>query len=201
MSGRRPFPAGEWPRLVSDHRRRLAEPEHYVRAFPWPEAGAVLDLGAGPGFFVPALLAVTRGPLIAVDRQPAMLARLRERLAPPPRVRLVVADLGALPFPSGRFAAAWCAFALHEVPDPGAACVEAMRVLAPGAPLYALEWDPVATDHGPPVQDRIGPAPVVAALEAAGCTVSAPRRITGSQWALVATRPASQEPPLRPPAV
>ena len=177
----RRFPAEEWARLVSDRRRSLAPPEHYIHAVEWPTGARVLDLGCGPGFFIPALQEVAT--VMAVDAQPAMLAVLRDRVAVP----AVAASLDALPFAGGAFDVAWCAFVLHEVPDLVATLADVRRILAPGGRIFALEWDPAPSEHGPPAHERIAPAVVMEAMRAAGFTTDGARAVTDSQYALTLT--------------
>ena len=180
------FPAAEWPRLVAARRRELAEPEHYVPVGAWPPDARLADLGCGPGFFLPALLA-TLGPagrLVAVDAQAEMLEVLRERLGPRPRVRPVCAPLDALPLPDASVDVAWCAFVLHEVAALDAVVAEAVRVLAPGGRLLVLEWDPRPTDHGPPAAERVASEVVAAAMARGGLIVHGPRPVTDSQYRL-----------------
>ncbi|MGW5363141.1 rRNA adenine N(6)-methyltransferase family protein [Actinopolymorpha pittospori] len=62
----------------------------------------VLDLGAGPGTLT-APLARTGARVIAIERDPAFLLRLRERFDGLPNVRVVAGDLTVVPLPRGPF--------------------------------------------------------------------------------------------------
>ncbi len=105
-----------------------------------------LDVGTGTGLTLPLLLEAVgaEGRVVGVDRSPGMLAQAR-RHAPPPRLELVEADAGALPFPDDAFDGVVSTYALTAVPDPAAAVAEALRVLRPGgrlvvADVHALNW-------------------------------------------------------------
>ncbi len=179
------FPHEQWERLVSDHRRALAEPEHYVTAFEWPRTGRVVDLGCGPGFFTAALLDACGAEVVGVDVQPQMLEVLHARLGTPSRLTTAVADLTHVPFERGTFDAAWCAFVFHELDDMVAVSREIRRLLVPGGRVVVLEWEPGRLDHGPPEDERVAPDEIEAALSGAGFKVSPPLAITAQQYSLV----------------
>jgi 23S rRNA (adenine-N6)-dimethyltransferase len=62
----------------------------------------VLDLGAGPGTLT-APLASTGARVLAIERDPAFLLRLRRRFDGTPNVRVVAGDLAVVPLPHGPF--------------------------------------------------------------------------------------------------
>ena len=180
----RRFAASDWPRLVAPRRLALAEPDHYVNAFDWPQGARVADIGAGPGFFTEAIRRAIGpgGSVIAVDAQVEMLRILGERCAPCARVAGL---LTALPLADSSVDVAWCAFVFHEVADVDAAARELYRVLASAGRALVLDWEPRPTDHGPPAEERLGPRVVEHALQSAGFRVEGPTAVTSSQWALV----------------
>ena len=66
-------------------------------------SGRLLDIGCGPAYLAPGLLARGIG-YVGVDRNAAMVARARRRIAPSAGKGLVVrADATALPFRTGSF--------------------------------------------------------------------------------------------------
>ncbi len=66
-------------------------------------SGRLLDVGCGPGYLAPGLLARGIG-YVGVDRNAAMLARARRRLMPSAgKVPVLHADATALPFRTGSF--------------------------------------------------------------------------------------------------
>jgi SAM-dependent methyltransferase len=109
-----------------------------------PAEGEVLDVAAGPGSL--SLLAARSARQVhAVDFAPAMLDALRARAAAAgvANVEARVADGQALPFPDGRFDAAYSMFGVIFFPDRGRGLAELARVLRPGARAVVSSWPPV----------------------------------------------------------
>lgn len=95
-------------------RRRASDParaEAFARALP--DAALRLDLGCGPGFYLPFL----GTPVVEADAAEPMvaLARARERPTGSPQPMGVVCDLEALPFSQGAFAGVWASKCLQHV--------------------------------------------------------------------------------------
>ncbi|HEY3144595.1 MAG TPA: uracil-DNA glycosylase family protein [Acidimicrobiales bacterium] len=79
-----------------------------------PVGGRRLDLGCGPGHYLPHLGA----PVVAADAAVAMLEEVRRRPDLTARTPGVVCDLEALPFRRGAFAGVWASKSLQHVPAP-----------------------------------------------------------------------------------
>ena len=95
----------------------------------------ILDIGCGPGTLARRL--VDAGAAV-VGIDPGLTALATARAAVP-EARFEAAAGEALPFPDAGFDGAVMLNALHHVPDPGAALVEAARVLVPGGHLVVVE--------------------------------------------------------------
>jgi double-stranded uracil-DNA glycosylase len=91
-------------------RRRAYHPER-ARSFAGalPPGGVRVDLGSGPGHYVPHL----GRPVVAADAAVAMLAVTRRRH---PGTPAVACDLEALPFRRGALAGVWASKSLQHVP-------------------------------------------------------------------------------------
>ncbi|MEU9336954.1 methyltransferase domain-containing protein [Streptomyces sp. NPDC048290] len=112
----------------------------------------VLDVGCGPGTDLPALAgrAGADGTVIAVDRDPVMLARARERTADLAGVEFREGDAHALPVASGVVDRARTDRMLMHVADPAEVLAELYRVTRPGARIALAEpdWDTLVVDSG-----------------------------------------------------
>ncbi len=73
--------------------------------------GVRLDLGCGPGHYLPYL--GVGGPVVAADAAPAMVAEARRRHPGTPGV---VCDLAALPVRRGALAGVWASKSLQHIP-------------------------------------------------------------------------------------
>jgi SAM-dependent methyltransferase len=114
--------------------------EEALRLVP-PEPGSrVLDVATGCGNL--ACLAAGRGAdVLAIDFAPAMLARLRVRLAKTEgRVRPAIMDGQALALPDAAFDAAYSVFGLMFFPDRVRGLREMWRILKPGGRAVVAAW-------------------------------------------------------------
>ena len=99
--------------------------------------GRVLDVGCGPGTFIPALLEVA-DEVVAVDSASAMIEKataLRDSLPEPHRVQLSVADVARLDFPDQHFDAIVGVGLIEYIDDVDQIFNELYRVLRPGGTL------------------------------------------------------------------
>jgi SAM-dependent methyltransferase len=122
--------------------RCRAEPDRFasglarrtIGSFPMPLEGArVLDLGSGPGWYVP-LLADAGAEVVALDNDPANVARAAARAC-----EAVLGDARKTPFPDASFDGLLCSNVLEHTPDPGAVISEIERLLRPGGWAY-VSW-------------------------------------------------------------
>jgi ubiquinone/menaquinone biosynthesis C-methylase UbiE len=108
----------------------------------------VLDAGCGPGrLTVPAARRVgDQGEVVAVDIQPGMLARARDkaRAAALTNIRFLQAGVGEGKLGRNRFDRALLVTVLGEIPDREAALKEIFEALKPGGILSVTEiiFDP-----------------------------------------------------------
>ena len=115
---------------------------------------AVLEVGCGPGVFLP-LLARAVGPegrVVGLDHAPTFVAEARRRVAAAglaATVTVAEGDAYRLPYPDDAFDAAHCERLLMHLDDPTAALREMRRVVRPGGRVVAAEpdWGGLRIDH------------------------------------------------------
>jgi SAM-dependent methyltransferase len=109
-----------------------------------PDGATVLDAPCGGGVALRALRPGQRVRWIAVDIEPAMLARFerraRERGLDAAAVELVEADLRALPLADASADLCLSYSGLHMVDEPQAAIAELVRCLKPGGALVGATF-------------------------------------------------------------
>ncbi|MCL5074164.1 MAG: methyltransferase domain-containing protein [Chloroflexi bacterium] len=132
--------------LENPFRKRFFGPQKILDHLGLRSDMRVLELGPGPGFFT--LEAARRlgqgGRLYALDIQPRMIRRLRERLSGSGvnNVALLLGDGMALPFAAESLDLAFLVTVLGEIPDKDMALQELYRVLRPGGVLSVSEMLP-----------------------------------------------------------
>ena len=122
--------------------------DELVRRMPEVRHGTVLEIACGTGALTGPLR--SRLPpeveLVAIDLSTPMLDYARAKLAGLAGITWRSADMQALPFADGAFAAAACGFGMMFAPDRQGALREVRRVLAPGAPFLFSVWDGLANN-------------------------------------------------------
>jgi ArsR family transcriptional regulator len=134
--------AGEWDEL----RRTLFGSGFTAEALLGllPAGLVVADLGCGTGNVSQCLAPHVRR-VIAIDREPAMLAAARARLGAFANVEFRAGEMDALPLDDGSVDAAVTSLVMHHFEDPVPAVREMARVLRPGG--RALIIDMVVHDR------------------------------------------------------
>jgi len=118
------------------------DPAGLVRAVMPEGVALAADLGCGPGDLLPVLAERARA-VVGVDSSPSMLA-LAERRGEGLPVGVRMGELEHLPMADGEADFAAICLTLHHLSDPGAALVEAGRVLSPTGRLVVIDF----TSHG-----------------------------------------------------
>jgi ArsR family transcriptional regulator len=145
--------AAEWARI-----RALHAPEKDVEAAILARLPAgienLLDIGTGTGRML-ELLAPRAAHAVGIDVSPEMLAIARDKLvgATLSHAQVRLGDLYRLPFANGKegtgepgFDAVVVHQVLHYLDDPGAAVMEAARVMAKGGRLLIADFAPHALE-------------------------------------------------------
>jgi arsenite methyltransferase len=118
----------------------------------------ILDIGCGPGFYIPELLEQVgpEGAVVGVDGSASMLALAAQRSEGSTNVEFHEADATALPVTDASFDAALSVQVLEYVADIPAALAEILRVLRPGggAVIWDVDWATVSMRTADPGRMR-----------------------------------------------
>lgn len=117
-----------------------------VIAFAGPIAGCkVLDACCGTGTLTSLIAEAvgSSGAVTGVDLSPKMIARARKKVKDSPVVTFQRANVEELPFADDMFDKSFISFGLHEMPEAARhnTLKELYRTLAPGAGLFALDYN------------------------------------------------------------
>jgi len=162
-------------RLDDPARFEYLSPEEVVRMLDAPTNGRVLDFGTGTGTYAIELARLRPDvEVIAMDEQPAMLDRLREKPAAAslPNLKPMLAAQGA--GLQGQIDRVLALNVLHELGD------EALRglraLLKPGGAALFIDWNAeVDRPAGPPRDHVYSPAEARARLESLGFQIEIER--------------------------
>lgn len=177
--------AGEWDRLSAMHAPEQAV-EAAARGLLAPQNGGkfarLIDLGAGSGRMLEAF-SNSAAVCVGYDLSGQMLTAARGRIAAAGlrNIELRQADILRLPESDGAADAAICCQVLHFLSDPGAAIIEAARVLAPGGQVLIIDFAPHGLEElrASHAHRRLGfgAEEIWAMTQAAGLTLTGARSI------------------------
>jgi ubiquinone/menaquinone biosynthesis C-methylase UbiE len=145
-------------RLGGKERRTAIPPDEIIDRMAISKDGALLDLGAGIGYFSIPLSPLVK-EIVSVDVESKMLAILSSEAKKQKRSNLspVLADVLSVPVMDESFDNVLLAFIYHELAMPALLLEECARVLKPGGRLTVVEFQKTKTDFGPPVEERKAP--------------------------------------------
>jgi len=145
------------------------------------QGSAYADLGCGTGYFaIPAAKRVApSGKVYGLDVQPAMLDELRSRAKQEGVTNLIAlqSEESRIPLPAAGLEAVWSVNTFHELEAPLALLYETFRILAPGGKAFLVDWKPIETPMGPPMEERVPADRIKEALKAAGFTAIREHRL------------------------
>lgn len=142
------FPMPQWAANLIDNplRRRLQPPYETALRHGIEPGMTVLDVGPGNGTYTlgAARRVGTEGRVVAVDIEPRMIERVRDRAKAEGvgNIEARVANVYDLPFDDGIFDAIYMIAVIGEIPEPDRAMCEFCRVLAPDGTLAFSELLP-----------------------------------------------------------
>lgn len=146
-------------RLLRPERRQWQDPDAIFATLGLRSGMVVADVGSGPGFFTlpAATLVGSAGRVYAVDVEPQMLERVRERAneAKLGNVETLVSTDETVPVPGSSADLALLSNVLHECTQPVALLRDIARALRPEGSLALIEWRKKTTEVGPPVEERL----------------------------------------------
>ena len=133
--------AGEWDAIRSLHVADSEIEAAIGEVLGSASLGTLIDIGTGTGRML-ELFGARATAALGIDRSSEMLRLARAKLAGAANTELRQADLYALPMADGAADVAILHHVLHFAQQPGAAIVEAARVLGPGGRLLIADFAP-----------------------------------------------------------
>ncbi len=156
------YDPGAADRLLRPERAEEERPRVLLKTLDLQDGQIVLDLGCGPGFYLPYLAeqVAPTGWVVGADLQKEMLTIAQQHLKASGihNVCLVQVGEASLPFPDHTFDVVTLAHTLHELHHPVESLKEVRRVLAPQGIFWIWDWDRAYSGPpGPPQEERLSP--------------------------------------------
>jgi ubiquinone/menaquinone biosynthesis C-methylase UbiE len=169
------FDARKRQMLLSEEREQALKPEKLLRELGLKEGNTMADIGCGPGFFtVPAAQIVgEKGVVLAADVQGEMLSAVKSRITEKglKNVRVVKTSDTDVPLPPESCDFVLLAFVLHEIDNRASFLHKAGRLLKKRARMAIIEWQQIAEENGPPLENRISAESIAEDAHASGLQV------------------------------
>lgn len=180
------FPAGKADKLEDNERYERLRPVERLRNAGVQEGDAVLDIGAGTGFYSRAASGIVgnSGHVTGIDILPEMLGRARE-IGVPDNVTYLESGESSFPVESGSIDWVIMTNLFHEVEEPERFYREVTRVLTENGHLYITDWKPREEEDGPPMEHRVTPETVIATLAPFGFQIEQQGEVGSSHFELV----------------
>jgi ubiquinone/menaquinone biosynthesis C-methylase UbiE len=162
-------------KLLDSSRLELFDPEKVMREFGLREGMTVLDVGTGPGFFLPYLSKMVgeKGKVIGVDIQEEMVEMARRKVLEDglQNVQVLKSEENSIPVEDGAVDFVFMAFTFHELEEPRSFCEELKRVAKPFGYLAVIDWKKEPRDKGPPPEEVLSEWEVGLILDDSGIRV------------------------------
>lgn len=152
---------------------------------------AVIDLGVGIGFFaIPFARKIPGGTVYGCDLSAEMLTYLKAAIEQEGVSNIVPVQTAEVevPLEDGIGDALLMVNLHHELDYRDRTLTECRRLLRDGGRIAIVDWKPIETEHGPPVQVRIPEPQVQAELEAAGFSAVVRHEVLPNHYLLTATK-------------
>ncbi|MBO8126368.1 MAG: class I SAM-dependent methyltransferase, partial [Firmicutes bacterium] len=166
------FNPDNWQKLLTDERAEFLNPVRIVALTGIAAGETVVDVGAGAGFFIDAILEAVgpNGQVYAVDTSQEMLDKVGEVKGENPQVKLVKSDELSVPLEDRIADHVFLANVLHEIKTDERVpfLTEMRRLLRSTGRITIVEWKKEETPKGPPINHRLSREDVVSYLYAAG---------------------------------
>jgi ubiquinone/menaquinone biosynthesis C-methylase UbiE len=163
--------------FMSEARKEWHDPQKVLSEIGIKKGMALADLGSGPGFFTIPMAQITgeTGIVYAVDSNQTMLNSLKENVAKseinPAIIKIVNGDVAHTGIPNESVDVVFFANVLHEVEDKKIFFQEVSRISKSTARIVDVDWKKIATEHGPPLIERLSEDEAKQVLSENGFTV------------------------------
>ncbi len=167
--GNKRFNHQNWERLVNTERQQWQDVDKFFEIAQPTEEDVWLDFGCGPGYFTVPLAEKVK-QVIAIDVSAEMLAVCQQRIKDHQltNVLFLQSDEKRVPVADNTVDKALLANIYHELDHHKAFFAELQRILKNTGTLFIIDWKPVESPTGPPMDHRIPETDVIREVESLG---------------------------------
>ncbi|MCH8074269.1 MAG: class I SAM-dependent methyltransferase [SAR324 cluster bacterium] len=151
----------------------------------------LVDIGVGIGFFaIPFARKIKRGKVYGCDLHPEMLKYLEAAMEKEGVDNIEPVRCGEVevPLEDGIADVVMMVNLHHELDFRDRSLAECRRLLRSGGKVAVIDWKPIQTEHGPPMEIRIPPEQVLEELTAAGFQRTAEHDIMPNHYFLTGVK-------------
>ena len=143
-------------KLDNPKRRESMPPLEILKKFGIGEAGTLLDIGSGTGYFTLAAAEILKnGNAIGLDIMDEMIQVATSRSLGMNNIEYRKSEEYSFPVEDKSVEYVFISNVLHEIEDKVKYLNEIIRVLKPKGALCVIEWDKSPMEMGPPIEERI----------------------------------------------
>ncbi len=160
------FPPERWEVLVDPERKKWQDVGIFLEVSEPKEHEVWVDIGCGPGYFALPLSKIVK-KVYAVDIEEEMLekCKLRANEENINNIEYVRCSEEEIPIDDNIADGILLANVFHEFINPEAIFNEIRRILKNSGRAYIIDWHPVESPAGPPIEERIPMEEVINFLE------------------------------------
>jgi len=150
------FPVENWEVLLSEERREFQNEDKFIKISKPKEYEIWADIGCGPGFFtIPIAKKVKK--VFAVDLEERMLDICRKRAKQEnlENIEFLKSEESKILLNGSSIDVILLANVYHELHYPEKFLNELKRILKKKGKVIVIDWYPVTSPAGPPLEERI----------------------------------------------
>lgn len=144
-------------KLDSEERRLIQPPERIFDVIDFADKRVIVDIGAGTGYFsIPLAIRFPENLVYCLDIQDEMLRILEKKVNALglKNVKILKSEENTLPLEDNVADVVIMAHVFHELEDPIKMFNEVKRILKEKGKFIVIDWKPIPTDFGPPLEER-----------------------------------------------
>lgn len=158
-------------RLDSEERKLIQPPERIFEIIDFNGKGVIVDVGAGTGYFsIPLAIKFPDSIIYCLDIQDEMINILTEKVKGLnlKNIRIVKSEENRLPLEKEIANVVIMAHVFHELENPIKMFNEIKRILKKDGKFIVIDWKPIPTDFGPPLEERKDVSEILKVLDQTG---------------------------------